>query len=175
MPIPRMRTGSSSNSLAGTPFTLRRISASRGAETAFTTRRLRFDPRIFGPRAGGTRLGHATSGSTVWTRIRSVGLEAFLVDQGHEPAKNGARHGWAFGAAHDELEALVVPRAHGKHQASARPELRIERGRRLGRCRGDGDRCEGRVGGIAEARVRVVNGDALRVSGRLQVPSRLRG
>ena len=104
--------------------------------------------------------------------IRSDWVEAFLAHEGHEPAGHGARHGGALRAADDEFEALVVAGAHGQHEAAARLELRVERGRRVRRRRRDGDRGEGRVLGVAERPVAVVHCHPLGVAGRGEVKAK---
>ena len=62
-----------------------------------------------------------------------------------------------------------MPRADRHDEPAVRLELLVERPRGLGSRRGDGDRGEGRVLGIAERPVADVHDDAPGVPGRLQV------
>src|SRR5690349_23647872 len=72
----------------------------------------------------------------------SVGAETRLPsrDEGYEAAGDGAQDGGALGRPHDDLEPLAVGGAHRDDEATARLQLVVERGRRLERGRGNGDR-----------------------------------
>ena len=78
----------------------------------------------------------------------------------------------ALGRPHDDLEPLAVGGAYRDDEAPARLQLVVERGRRLERGRGNGDRGERGVFAHAERSVADVEVDAALVAGRGEVRAR---